>query len=50
MFNYLEPENDGLIMRESGPWAATKLDYLKRYINIFETSMREKTMAQTALY
>jgi len=29
-------------MRESGPWVAEKLDYVKRYINVFETSMRKK--------
>ena len=40
--NYLKPEDDGLQMRKSGPWAAIKLDYLYRYIDIFETSMRSK--------
>ena len=39
---YLKPEDDGLLMRKSGPWAVIKLDYLSRYINIFETSMRSK--------
>jgi three-Cys-motif partner protein len=29
-------------MRPSGSWAAVKLDYLARYINVFETSMRQK--------
>jgi len=29
-------------MRETGAWAAVKLDYLARYINVFETSMRQK--------
>lgn len=42
MYDYLKPIDDGLPMRESGPWAKEKLDYLDRYINIFETSMREK--------
>ena len=42
MNNYLKPEDDGLLMRDSGPWAEIKLDYLSRYINIFETSMRSK--------
>lgn len=42
MYTYLQPADDGLPMRSSGPWAAEKLDYLKRYINIFETSMRER--------
>jgi three-Cys-motif partner protein len=39
MSNYLVPEDDGLLMRESGSWVAEKLDYLKRYVYIFETSM-----------
>lgn len=42
MHNYLEPVDDGLAMRDSGMWAAEKLDYLERYIEIFETSMRKK--------
>lgn len=42
MQNYLEPVEDGLLMRPSGQWAEKKLDYLKRYIEIFETSMRKK--------
>ena len=42
MQNYLLPQDDGLPMRESGPWVAEKLDYLKRYIDVFETSMRRK--------
>jgi hypothetical protein len=42
VYNYLVPEDDGLPMRESGPWAQEKLDYLKRYIDVFETSMRQK--------
>lgn len=42
MYTYLQPADDELPMRLSGPWAAEKLDYLKRYINIFETSMRNK--------
>ncbi len=42
MSNYLSPEDDGLVMRESGPWVLEKLDYLRRYIYIFETSMRAK--------
>lgn len=39
---YLQPQHDGLLMRKSGPWVAEKLDYVKRYINVFETSMRRK--------
>ena len=42
MPNYLAPEDDGLIMRESGSWVAEKLDYLDRYIYFFETSMHGK--------
>ena len=45
MINYdsfLKPLDDGLPMRESGSWAAEKLDYLRRYIEVFETSMRTK--------
>jgi three-Cys-motif partner protein len=39
---YLKNEEDGLLMREAGPWAAEKLDYLCRYLNIFTTSMRNQ--------
>ena len=39
---YLQPQDDGLPIREFGPWVAEKLDYLKRYIDVFETSMRKK--------
>lgn len=45
MNNYLIPEDDGLLMRPAGAWAEEKLDYLNRYINVFETAMyrtREK--------
>lgn len=42
MPNYLEPEDDGLPIREFGPWVTEKLDYLNRYIEIFENSMRAK--------
>ena len=42
MHHYLQPEDDGLPMRSSGSWVAEKLDYLERYINIFETSMRDR--------
>ena len=42
MNTYLQPQDDGLLMRESGPWVVEKLDYLKRYIDVFETSMRKK--------
>jgi three-Cys-motif partner protein len=40
--DYLQPVDDGLPMREAGVWAAEKLDYLERYIHVFETSMRDK--------
>ena len=42
MQSYLEPQDDGLLMRETGAWAAEKLDYLARYIDVFETAMRRK--------
>lgn len=42
MANYLKSEDDGLPMRTSGTWAEQKLDYLARYIDVFETSMRGK--------
>lgn len=42
MYTFLQQTDDGLPMRPSGSWAAEKLDYLKRYINVFETSMRVK--------
>ena len=42
MHSYLQPQDDGLPMRLSGSWVAEKLDYLERYINIFETSMHSK--------
>jgi len=39
---YLSSQADGLLARESGPWVAEKLTYLKRYIEVFETSMKDK--------
>ena len=42
MDTYLQPQDDGLSVREAGPWARIKLDYLKRYTDVFETSMRKK--------
>lgn len=42
MPDYLESVGDGLGMRDSGPWVESKLDYLRRYINAFETAMRDK--------
>ena len=40
--DYLQPVPDGLLTRSSGPWAKEKLDYVRRYIDIFETSMKGK--------
>jgi three-Cys-motif partner protein len=40
--DYLEAVTDGLVTRPSGSWVAEKLDYVQRYINIFETSMKSK--------
>jgi three-Cys-motif partner protein len=42
MENYLLPVDDGLPMRPAGLWAKAKLDYLARYITVFETSMRQR--------
>lgn len=42
MMNYLEPIEDELLMRDSGRWAQVKLDYVRRYIDVFEKSMRDK--------
>lgn len=42
MEKYLLPEDDGLPARTFGKWTAVKLDYLQRYIDLFETSMRGK--------
>lgn len=39
---YLMPQEDGLPVRESGDWVAEKLDYLERYITIFENSMHRQ--------
>ncbi|MDD5369413.1 MAG: three-Cys-motif partner protein TcmP [Anaerolineaceae bacterium] len=39
---YLNCEEDGLLMRRTGAWATEKLDYLCRYLKIFTTSMRTK--------
>jgi three-Cys-motif partner protein len=38
--DYLTDVNDGLEMRETGPWVSDKYYYLHRYVHIFETSMR----------
>lgn len=38
----IKTTNDGLYCRPSGVWAKEKLDYLRRYIEIFEVSMKNK--------
>ena len=38
----LNTVDDGLYMRDAGIWTKEKLDYLNRYIDIFETAMRSK--------
>ena len=40
--DYLSDKDDGLLMRETGPWVCDKYYYIRRYIYIFETSMRIK--------
>ena len=42
MPNYIAPEDDGLKTCNYGKWTEEKLDYLTRYIERFETSMRDK--------
>lgn len=39
---YLQPQPDDLVVRDSGEWARAKLDYLRRYMEIFEISMKDK--------
>lgn len=43
MDKYLLPEDDGLPARGSGEWVKEKLFYIQRYIDIFETAMRQKS-------
>lgn len=43
MSTYLDAVDDGLRTRPSGPWARRKLDYVARYIDIFTTSMHQKS-------
>lgn len=43
MGNYLLAEDDGLPARTFGKWTTVKLDYLQRYIDLFEKSMRGKS-------
>ena len=42
MSDFLLPNDDGLPMRPSGRWVEIKLDYLARFINVFETAMKGK--------
>ncbi len=42
MYQYLNPVDDRLLMRPSGQWVIEKLDYLYRYIDVFEKSMHNK--------
>jgi three-Cys-motif partner protein len=46
MDKYLLPEDDGLPTRVFGAWTTEKLDYVRRYIYMFETSMRGKPWRQ----
>jgi three-Cys-motif partner protein len=39
---YLQPLDDGLAMRPAGLWATEKLDYLARYVGLFQRGMRDK--------
>jgi three-Cys-motif partner protein len=40
---YTQPVNDGLLLRESGLWAAEKLCFLNRYLNMLTQSMSSKS-------
>jgi len=46
MEKYLLPEDDGLPTRVFGIWTTEKLDYVRRYIDMFETSMKGKPWRQ----
>jgi three-Cys-motif partner protein len=46
MYDYLQPVDDGLVLRPSGPWASDKLYYLDRYIRVFGRAMRRKWTAR----
>jgi three-Cys-motif partner protein len=39
---YLEPVDDGLPMREAGKWTLRKLFFVRRYLSMVTTSMRDK--------
>ena len=38
---YLEPQEDGLFLRNSRQWTEEKLDYLQRYLDIFLITMKD---------
>ena len=42
MDKYLLPEDDGLPARDSGEWVKEKQFYVQRYIDTFETAMRDQ--------
>jgi three-Cys-motif partner protein len=42
LHSYLQPVDDGLPMRESRPYVCDKLEYIKRYVNTFSTSMKNQ--------
>ncbi|MGC9395817.1 MAG: three-Cys-motif partner protein TcmP [Anaerolineae bacterium] len=42
MTQHLEAQDDGWLMRPMKNWAAEKLDYLERYLDMFTTAMRKK--------
>ncbi|RJP54072.1 MAG: three-Cys-motif partner protein TcmP, partial [Anaerolineaceae bacterium] len=46
MDKYLLPEDDGLPARDSGEWVKEKLFYVQRYIDTFETAMRNRSWRQ----
>lgn len=46
MDKYFLPEDDGLPTRVFGTWTTEKLDYVRRYVYMFETSMKEKPWRQ----
>lgn len=42
MFNLPEPKDDGLLIPEVGEWSKDKHYFLRRYIDAFTTSMKDK--------
>lgn len=41
-YPYLDCEDDGLRIRDSGEWAVAKLDYLHRYLNVLTISSKKQ--------